>query len=251
MSPLSINDQVKKQKRQVKKGYPVINKFETIEEVNEYLGGDRIVCLLCGRDMKTLGGHLRQIHDNMTCDQYKKRFGIPWRRGLICKESSKNYANALNKRVENGEDFRSRLPEYRKLAHEAPHRKKCKAVIGAATQRAIGHHGLDYQYKDSDFLIVLQLMVEKQIDLRTLCAENDSIPQETSVYGWLKKHPKMNQKYYDICDSLPYSIQSKCGIMGPRFEKEVKQLHSQGKLPKEIAEITGVTIMTIWRAIKK
>lgn len=53
------------------------NKFETRKEVEEYLSGNTITCLICGEERKRLGGtHLRKGH-GLSPDEYKIMFGIP------------------------------------------------------------------------------------------------------------------------------------------------------------------------------
>jgi hypothetical protein len=55
--------------------------FRTRREVRRYFGGKTIKCLLCGKRFGRLSFHLAAKHD-VTTDQYKDRFGLPWSRGL-------------------------------------------------------------------------------------------------------------------------------------------------------------------------
>ena len=66
--------------------------FKTKEEIEEYFSGDRIQCLICDKWYKTLSHHLDKIH-NMSVDDYKLQFGLPWSRGLICKTTLEKYQN--------------------------------------------------------------------------------------------------------------------------------------------------------------
>ena len=51
--------------------------FETMEEVRAYVSGQRIQCLVCGRYFRRLlHSHLR-THE-LTADDYRETFGIPW-----------------------------------------------------------------------------------------------------------------------------------------------------------------------------
>lgn len=66
--------------------------FETEAEVDHYLSGDRIECLICGGSFKALvGQHL--LGHGVTAAEYKRRFNIPQHRGLTCKESAECYRN--------------------------------------------------------------------------------------------------------------------------------------------------------------
>jgi hypothetical protein len=66
--------------------------FKTIQEINEYLSGDRIQCLICCKWYKTLANHLHCKHD-MSVREYKLHFNIPLTRGyaLMSKELGKHY----------------------------------------------------------------------------------------------------------------------------------------------------------------
>ncbi len=55
--------------------------FETKEEVEAYLEGDKISCLLCGKEFQALGIHLTRTH-KVNIKDYKEYFGIPHGRGL-------------------------------------------------------------------------------------------------------------------------------------------------------------------------
>lgn len=68
-------------------GFPVTALFATREEVDAYLTGDRITCLLCGYSFKGLAPHVEGAHD-MSADEYRERYGLPYQRGLVCAETS-------------------------------------------------------------------------------------------------------------------------------------------------------------------
>jgi len=60
----------------------VTEKFKTLAEINHYLGGATIKCLICGRHLQQLGNHIRH-HPGWDCDNYKVHFGIPSSRRLV------------------------------------------------------------------------------------------------------------------------------------------------------------------------
>lgn len=73
-------------------GFPVETVFETREQLDQYLSGDTIQCLLCGREFQLLDTHLRGVH-GLTSDDYRKRYGIGSTVGL---QSSRKMASAKN-----------------------------------------------------------------------------------------------------------------------------------------------------------
>lgn len=73
--------------REVSSGYPRCEPFKTRSEIDEYVSGDEIECLLCGRAFKNLGIHLKRIHQ-MYADDYRFRYNIPAHYGLVGKSTS-------------------------------------------------------------------------------------------------------------------------------------------------------------------
>ena len=107
--------------REVRRGFPIKTPFASLDEVDEYLGQPTIACLLCGNEFQQLPRHLRYIH-NVTADEYKTRYKIPYTRGLLAApayEKAAEVGRQLTKRM--GKDhFRLKgLP----VANAKPHRK--------------------------------------------------------------------------------------------------------------------------------
>ena len=46
------------------------------EELEKYLAADKIICLICGKKLKSLNGHVKVVHRG-SLDDYKEMFGIP------------------------------------------------------------------------------------------------------------------------------------------------------------------------------
>ena len=115
-----INERSAAKNREVLPGFPKETPFKSTEEVRDYLAGDRIECLLCGRFLKSMSKHLT-IHGISPRD-YKRQFGIPLTYGLTSEESRKKYqaggklsSGAGNSAWHNGQiDYAKRAspPEY-------------------------------------------------------------------------------------------------------------------------------------------
>lgn len=97
--------------------------FETMEQVDAYLSGDKIQCLLCGERMQTLHKHLRHKH-GVTSDDYRIQFGIPYKRGL---QSAKHKALASA----------SKTPADTERILRAGRERKAAIAAGAKTPRSI------------------------------------------------------------------------------------------------------------------
>ena len=72
---------MKKSEKVALPGFPWNAKFEDKKEIDNYIAGDKIQCLLCGKWFQSLPTHLIRVHE-ISPDQYKEKYGLPWRRGL-------------------------------------------------------------------------------------------------------------------------------------------------------------------------
>lgn len=88
-------------RRICKPGFPVERRL-TFAEVEEYLTQESgIVCLLCGREFRSIGRHVHVIH-GMTLNAYRDQFGLPYSRGLDCAEVRELRVNEGKRRLEEG-----------------------------------------------------------------------------------------------------------------------------------------------------
>jgi len=97
-------------------GAPAISKKKAF-------GKDKIICMICGKEMKTLTRHLKTAHD-LKPGQYRKQFGIPSSQSL----AAKNYSESRRQMaIDRG------LPE--KLAKARAARGKAKAAAPAKAKK--------------------------------------------------------------------------------------------------------------------
>ena len=61
-------------------------KFNTLAETEEYRSGDQIQCLVCGKWLARIAHKHLEMH-NMTADDYRAEFGIPWTYSLTSAKS--------------------------------------------------------------------------------------------------------------------------------------------------------------------
>lgn len=67
--------------RRVFPGFPA-KPFSRIEDVEDYVSGDRITCLVCGRQFKDPTKHIVRVHQISIAD-YRVRFNIPSKYSLL------------------------------------------------------------------------------------------------------------------------------------------------------------------------
>lgn len=246
-------------RRRVADGFPWAGKFTTREEVGQYFGGDTIVCLLCGRALRRLGIHLPRIH-GISEDEYRERYGLPWRRGLTSAESHASYSAAVNKRMDEG--FREflgglrALPGARDKIEEGARNQRpppdfirrelagrCADMLGIEFEK-------EYTAEDADEFL-------RRIATGRTCSEvwaDADMPKKTWWTAYCRQHPDYRARFKAIWDSLPFDVQARGQRMGKRFVTELRKLFDAGVSDHTAARILGVTAMTcnyrtkVWRA---
>ena len=78
-----------------------LTEFKTKEEVDNYLSGDTIECLICGKNFKSLSAHLKT--HNITAKEYKLLLGIPMSRGLCSPAWSQAVSEKIKEQHARGE----------------------------------------------------------------------------------------------------------------------------------------------------
>jgi hypothetical protein len=137
------------------------HQFKTRREIENYFSGDKIECLLCGRHFKRLQSHLAAKHQ-MNADAYKKRFGLPWTRGLTSAASLAN-SGWTNKRKASARKlaWKSRFFE---LAHSAPRRE----VAPFLKAESIEHLGARAKPLGEKFDLRVRTLADKGLSSRAI-----------------------------------------------------------------------------------
>jgi hypothetical protein len=98
VSEKSLGIKDAKKRRRVLYGFPRPTKLQTEQEITDYFSGDKLTCLMCGHEHKTLTTHLKWCH-SMTNQDYKERFGLPLSRGLYGVGTREIFANFARTRL--------------------------------------------------------------------------------------------------------------------------------------------------------
>ena len=100
-------------------------------------GKDKITCMLCGKEMKTLARHLKTAHD-LKPGEYRKQFGIPRTQPLAAKAYSESRRQmAIEKDLGAGlAKARAARGAIKKSAAKKPAAKKASAKKAAAAPSA-------------------------------------------------------------------------------------------------------------------
>lgn len=227
-------------RRSIKDGYPVEPRAFTREEVDAYLGGQKIECLICGRLFNTLSAHIQRIH-SITGDEYRQRYGLPFSTGLASAAERERHS----KRSSNPEQLkrmRGLGDQYRHLAHAAVSARGARQPEYAKkerTERALRIAGVDKQYEESDFQKFLDLTLTG-VPAKDV-AKMPGMPGLTVWYKYRRDNPGFDAKVVKAWDDAPFDVQAKLQVLGKRFAAEVARLSGEGLSQYEIGEKLGVS----------
>ncbi|EAX8473356.1 hypothetical protein AH421_12110 [Salmonella enterica] len=81
-------------------GQPV-KEIKNRQDVTEYLAGDKIQCLECGKMFQMLGTHLLKMH-GMTAAEYRERFNLPAKTPLAGAAYRQIHRDKMNRLIKEG-----------------------------------------------------------------------------------------------------------------------------------------------------
>jgi hypothetical protein len=235
-------------RRVVSPGFPRAKPFADRSEVEAYFADEKITCLLCGRRLRSLGSHLRKIHDTSD-DEYRKRYGIPWKRGLVPESSHAAYSNALT--IERRKAASARLTALRPsipASHWQNQRRQADWLMREGGERGARRLRGAAPYTSEDF----EEFLERIKSGRAPCevATDEDMPHRKTWTTYRCKNPDYDRRFREVWDAMPFAMQAKHGGLGPGFRAEVRRLFGLGLTDKQIAKRLGVTVMPCHRITK-
>ena len=175
-------------------GQPIRNK----QDLEEYLGGDYVECLICGAKKKSVGMHSYMAH-GITADEYKAMFNIPYKRGLTCQDSHEKYREQGLERAADGRlgcslevtakarSFSNRPPL---PIHDAIRKETYwKTMPGQYVKNR--YSAPPYYHRE-----VYQIFLDRVASGRTIedVGEDDDMPCSDTVWHHAKKHPELRKE---------------------------------------------------------
>ena len=135
--------------------------FKTRRDIARYFGGHTIECLICGRRFKRLHTHLGAKH-GMASDDYKKRFGLPWTRGLTSATSLAN-SGWTDERKAKARKL-AQKSRFFDLAHSTPRRELAPFL----KTEAIKHLGVNAKAFGEKFDARVRALAQKGLRIRAI-----------------------------------------------------------------------------------
>lgn len=236
---------MKENKKSALPRFPWNGKFTTKDEIDQYFSHpDTIQCLLCGRLYKGLNVHLRIAHE-ISHEEYRSRFGLPWRKGLVSRNVSKGLSSLTTERIKNG-SFKPKANN--KVAADkirAGGRRKDQPFLSKI--KSEGAKGLckkNIKHTRKVYEKVLAVMHKNKIPLQKACMDKN-LPASSRVLGYADSNPEFKKKLMDTYFALPYDVQARTGIFSPQFYKDLKRLKTKGLPNTEIGRQLGISYKTV------
>lgn len=233
-------------RRVVRDGFPVLKAFDDLDAVREYLSGETVTCLLCGRELKRLGRHLQPIH-GISEDEYRKRYGIPYTYGLTSSASKSAYSNAVKARLHAKPENLVRLLDSAAAGRAAQAVKSSKPRENVQTvkdqrcERVNGKRIRDAWSRDHAYEMLNRIKSGRTP--KDVSSDHD-MPKITWWCEYRRKDKKYDGLVIDAIEALPFCLQAKMQRLGARFAAEVERRFHAGQSDKEISTALGVSVMT-------
>jgi hypothetical protein len=227
---------------EVMQEYPWHGKFGTKAEIDDYLAGNKVECLLCGKRFIALPKHLEYAHD-LTADDYRERYGLPWKRGLCGVGLSKKRSKLLLERLKNG--FRPPIEIAMKKSVGAPRRpdQPFLVKIKAGTKKF-------KKYTDQDFKNVLEKMLKEKKSLNKACQDPD-MPLIKAVSKYAQKNADFRKQLDQTYEQLPYSVQAgACRLPEERFREDLLSMKQSNITVADMSRLLGVSRSLINNRLK-
>jgi len=227
--------------------YPWCGKFRTKTEIDDYLAGNKVQCLICGKLFKALPQHLERTHD-ITADDYREQYGLPWRRGLCGVETSKKLSKNMLERQKNG--FRPPIETAWQKSVGATRRQDQPFFVKVkADNMKIGSEKIK-KYTEQDYKNVLTKMLREKKGLNEACKDT-GMPDIRIVWKYVKKNADFRKELDRTYEQLPYSVQAGAGrLPEKKFREDLLSLKRSGITVADISRLLGVSRSLINNRLK-
>jgi hypothetical protein len=236
---------MKKSEKGALPGFPWKGKFTTKAEIDQYISNpDGIQCLICGRFFENLSGHLWIFHD-ISHEQYRDDYGLPWRKGLVSRKVSKKLSSILTKRIKNGSfkpnaDNKACVEKIRSGAI----RKDQPYLTQIKSEKAKGLSKKNIRHSRNDYEKVLTVMLKNKVALQEACSD-EKLPASSRVLGYAESNPEFRKKLLATYYALPYDVQARARMLSPQFYEDLKRLKAKGLPNTEIGRQLGISHKTV------
>jgi hypothetical protein len=235
------------------RGYPKTQPFATIEDVKSYLDGDKVTCLLCGREYVALGGHITAMHD-MTGDDYRERFGIPYKYGLASKPFRENSKRRIRRLRKEGRMLpQPSLTTMKKMWKARKHRRPLTpATLQENRQKLLKFFGKDSTWQKEDYEEFLRRVMTGRTASEV--GKDKDMPSHYAFLSHLRNNAAAKKKYDAYWKRQPFAAQSRAGKLDDRYYQTLVRLRNSGLTWREVAakmKVKEAAARNMWYALKR
>lgn len=230
-------------RRLVLPGFPVSPRPFSKAEIDEYLSGDKIQCLICGKMYKSFQNHL-SVH-SLTVDDYKEMYGLPWSKGLTGTESNAVRAAVIKRRMDEGWNPSSNIEILRNCATK----QRFQPFRAEVSRANVAHSPDPTPFPEELYYEILQRMETQDKSLAEVC-EDEDVPSLT----WFRQHrlnPEKRRLYDITMTKLSFATlaRAKSLMSDLRFRQVIRQMRpaSDHVIGREL----GVSAILINRTRKR
>jgi hypothetical protein len=185
-------------------------------------------------------------------EEYRARFGLPWRRGLVSPSVSKRLSRSTTERIRNG-SFKPAPDNQAAVARirEGGRRKDQPCITAAKTEMGKEQSKRNRRYGSKDFEKVMLVMLKCQTTLRQVCMMHKNLPPAPTVLRYAELNQGFRKRLLDTYHALPYAVQARAGMLSVRFFEDMRRLKAKGLSAKEIGERLHVNWKTVLKHLKQ
>ena len=163
--------------------------IETAEDLDSYLSGDYIECLICGSSHKSLGHHLRRAH-GQDSKSYKAEFNIPSTRSLRGESSIKKSSEAsLDNWATNPKMKNVRALLIKNIANLDGTKHKTKSSIPSIGSSARIKKARKIQSNKQDVELRVRYISEMNMAININKTLYSAGVKAENIYNYARRHP--------------------------------------------------------------
>lgn len=218
--------------------------FSSRTELEHYFSANKLSCLICGQTFVTLPPHLLQTH-HISSEDYKIKFGIPFRYGLAGAEFKAASALRMRKLKEIGA-IPAKPPQTtidKLTSHPRTHYISMEIKRRENRDKLLKLHGKDDVWQPEHFEEFMRRLQAGRTVKEVAC--DPDMPSRKALFYFLAKNPAVRARYDGMWERLPFDVQVRANKTGKAYLDTIKRLRTSGKSWNEISDIMHVKPSTL------
>jgi hypothetical protein len=185
----------------------VHKRFKNSKQVDDYFDGDKIQCLICYKWYKSLYKHLTCVHE-MSSDDYKKKFNIPWSKKLQAQSTTKKMAINGRRRYESGNFDPKKMRKLNPVKKGRPNKiRKSPDFITKERRERFDPIAKMKKYSQEDFERFLKVIKETGLPAREIY-KMGNMPSAQILWEYRRDNPEYAKRISPYIQKGPHNRKS-------------------------------------------